>query len=53
MVPVYLDFGKNVLLRIAAVRLAGGTSEKVSLELALPRAPRRAIINSMHDVLSR
>jgi len=53
IVPIYLDFGDDLLVRLGRVNLIGTASQQVTQELELQRAPRRVVINARHDVLAR
>jgi len=53
IVPIYLDFGDDLLVRVGRVALTGAQTQPVTQELELPRAPRRVVINARHDVLAR
>jgi aminopeptidase N len=52
-VPIYLDLGNDRLGRLGSIQLAGSTTVKVNVEVALPQKPRRVFINAHHDVLAR
>lgn len=53
VVPIYLDYGKDELARLGAVRLIGTAPQKVEAEIPLPRAPKRVVLNALNDVLAR
>lgn len=53
LVPVYIDFGGDRVARLALMRLVGSKTENMDVQIELPAAPRRVLINYMHDVLSR
>jgi aminopeptidase N len=52
-VPIYLDFGNDRFVRLGVGTITGSTTSRMSADVALPQKPRRAIVNAMHDVLSR
>ena len=52
LVPVYLDFGDGPVA-LGTVALSGATSQTIDGQVALPRRPRRVVLNAMHDVLAR
>jgi len=52
-VPIYLDFGNDRVGRLGTIAITGSATAKLSVEVNLPQRPRRALINAMHDVLSR
>jgi hypothetical protein len=52
-VPIYLDFGNDRFVRLGVGTIVGSTISKLSVEVSLPQKPRRAVVNAMHDVLSR
>ena len=47
------DFGNDRVVRLGVGTIVGSRTSTVSVNVALPQKPRRAIINAMHDVLSR
>lgn len=51
-VPVYA-VSKGEARRIGFVTLVGSATAPVHLEAQLPKAPDRAVVNALHDVLSR
>jgi hypothetical protein len=53
VVPLYLDFGRDSIVRLAQAVITGNRSMPVDVEVELPRAPRRAVLNAMSDVLTR
>lgn len=53
VVPIYVDFGKDVVLPIGMIRLVGNTSLNVNTEAPMPRAPEKVLVNAFHDVLVR
>jgi hypothetical protein len=53
LVPIYVEFPDGNRARIGFIRLAGLTPESMNVELALPKAPRKVIVNALHDVLAR
>ncbi len=52
-VPIYLDFGNDRIVRLGVGTITGSTTSKLSVDIGLPQRLRRALINAMHDVLSR
>ena len=52
-VPIYLDFGNDKVGRLGTIAVTGSATAKLSVEVNLPQRPKRALINAMHDVLSR
>ena len=53
LVPVYIEFDKGAVSRLGGIRLVGNTTEKVDVEVALPKRPKAVVINAMHDILTR
>jgi len=53
VVPIYLDMGGDNIARLGQVHLSGQTPAKVDVTLPLPSAPRKIVINALHDVLVR
>lgn len=51
--PLYLEFDKGKVARLAVVALAGNQSTPIETTIKLPEKPRRVVANAMHDVLSR
>jgi hypothetical protein len=51
--PLYLEFDKGKVARLAVVSLAGNQSVPIDTTLKLPERPKRVIANAMHDVLTR
>jgi hypothetical protein len=52
-VPIYLDLGNDRLGRLGSIAIAGSSTVKVSVDVALPQKPRRVFINARHEVLAR
>jgi len=52
VVPIYV-LTKGEARRVGRVRIEGNATVPVEIEQALPRAPDRAIVNALHDVLYR
>lgn len=53
IVPIYLDYGKDSIAKLGQMVLVGSSSTPIDVEIALPREPRRVVINAMQDVLTR
>jgi hypothetical protein len=53
LIPIYADFGGDSIAQMGSVRLIGNTSQTIDTEVALPKPPRRMVINFMHEVLAR
>ena len=53
VVPLYIDFGKDVIVPIGNLRLVGNSSQTINAETPMPRAPVRVLINALNDVLVR
>ncbi|MEO8033115.1 MAG: M1 family aminopeptidase [Acidobacteriota bacterium] len=53
LVPIYIEFADGNMARIGAIRLTGLAPQSLNIELALPQAPKRVLVNAHHDVLSR
>ncbi|HWZ86165.1 MAG TPA: hypothetical protein VN032_08190, partial [Thermoanaerobaculia bacterium] len=51
--PLYIEFEKGELLRLAVVTFTGPESVPIATTLRLPKKPVRIVANSMHDVLTR
>jgi hypothetical protein len=52
-VPVYLDLGNDRLERLGTIPVIGSSSVKLNVDINIPIKPRRALVNSFHDVLAR
>lgn len=53
VVPIYLDFGNDLIVPVGRIRVVGSSPSKVDAEMPLPRTPERVVINAFHDVLTR
>jgi aminopeptidase N len=53
LVPVQVDFGKNDLQRIGAIGMTGESTVPIDVTLKLPKAPKRALVNGLGEVLAR
>jgi len=53
LVPIHIDFGKNDIVRIGQVGMTGGATVPVDAKLKLPKAPKRALVNAMGEILAR
>lgn len=52
LVPLYLDLGKEQVVRIARAPFKGTQSQSLDMTLELPRKPRRVRANARHDILT-
>jgi len=53
VVPIYLDMGADKIARLGQVQITGQTPVKIDVAISLPSAPRKIVINALHDVLAR
>ncbi|HEV8580925.1 MAG TPA: M1 family aminopeptidase [Thermoanaerobaculia bacterium] len=53
VVPIYLELGKNEMVRVGLLPMVGETSMPVDVKLKLPKKARRAFLNAHGEVLSR
>ncbi|HKO54384.1 MAG TPA: M1 family aminopeptidase, partial [Thermoanaerobaculia bacterium] len=53
VMPLYLQFDKQTIIRFGATAIVGNATKEVNVELALPRKPQAVAINVNHDVLAR
>jgi hypothetical protein len=53
LVPLYLEFGKGELVRVGVATLQGTQPAPLDFTLKLPKAPKRVVVNALHDVLAR
>jgi hypothetical protein len=51
--PLYLEYDKGEVQRLAVVSLTGSQSIPIETTLKLAKKPKRVVGNAMHDVLSR
>jgi len=50
---LYLEFAKGEVGHLGVIPLIGSTTKSVDFTVRLPRAPKRVLLNTLHDVLSR
>ncbi|HEX7190943.1 MAG TPA: M1 family aminopeptidase [Thermoanaerobaculia bacterium] len=53
VVPIYLTFEKGAFAKLGMMVLVGNQTKNIDVDLPLPRKPKSAEINLMHDVLAR
>ena len=53
VVPIYLDMGGDKIARLGQVQITGATPAKIDVTIPLPSAPKRIVVNALHDVLAR
>ncbi len=53
VVPLYVELGKNELVRVALLPMAGEAAVPVDLKLKLPKPGRKALLNVHGEVLAR
>jgi hypothetical protein len=53
VVPVYLTFDKGAFAKLGSMVLIGSQTKTLDVDLPIPRKPKSAEINLMHDVLTR
>jgi hypothetical protein len=53
LVPLSVDFGKNDVHRIGMVGMTGEATIPIDAKLKLPKAPKRALVNALGEVLAR
>ncbi|HEV7920976.1 MAG TPA: M1 family aminopeptidase [Thermoanaerobaculia bacterium] len=53
VMPIYLRFDQDRVVRLGATTIIGSTTKEVSVEISLPRRPTGVGINMNHDVLAR
>lgn len=53
IVPVYLTYEKGAFAKLGDIPLVGEASKSVDVVLTLAQRPKGAMINAMHDVLTR
>jgi len=50
---LYLEFAKGEVGHLGVIPLIGSTTKPVDFTVRLPKAPKRVLLNTLHDVLSR
>lgn len=53
LVPIYVEFSKTESARVGLLPLVGEATVPVDVQLALPKKPKRALINARGEVLAR
>ena len=53
LVPIYVEFDKGQVFKIAQIPMIGPTGRDVDFEVRLPKRPNKISINAMHDVLAK
>jgi hypothetical protein len=53
LVPIYVEFSKTESARVGVLPLVGEATVPVDVQLALPKKPKRALINARGEVLAR
>ncbi len=52
-VPIYAEFDKGQIFKIAQIPMIGATTKNLDFEIKMPKKPNKLAINLMHDVLAR
>jgi aminopeptidase N len=53
VVPIYLEMGNDRIARLGQIQIAGTTPAKIDVTIPLPSAPKKIMVNALHDVLTR
>jgi hypothetical protein len=53
LVPIYVEFSKTESARVGVLPLVGEATVPVDVQLALPKKPKRVLINARGEVLAR
>lgn len=53
LVPIYVEFDKGQIFKIAQIPMIGSSSRDLDFEVKLPKKPNKITLNAMHDVLAR
>lgn len=53
MVPLYAQFGKGQLALLGRLPFRGEMEQALDVTVALPKRPKRVLLNALHDVLAR
>jgi hypothetical protein len=53
LVPLSIELGKNDVHRIGMIGMTGEATIPIDAKLKLPKAPKRALVNALGEVLAR
>lgn len=53
LVPIYVEFSKTESARVGVLPFVGEATVPVDVQIALPKKPKRALINARGEVLAR
>ena len=53
LVPLEVDFGKDGIVRIGHLGMTGEATVPIDVTLKLPKAPKRALVNGLGEILAR
>jgi hypothetical protein len=53
LLPIYVEFSKTESARVGVVPLVGSATVPVDVQIALPKKPKRVLINARGEVLAR
>ena len=53
LVPVYVEFDKGQLFKVAESPMIGSVARDLDFEVRLPKRPNKISLNAMHDVLAK
>lgn len=53
LVPIYAEFDKGQLFKIAQIPMVGSTTRPIDFAVRMPKKPNKIMINALHDVLAK
>ena len=53
LVPVYVEFDKAQVFKVAQIPMIGSTTRDLDFEVRLPKKPNKISLNALHDVLAK
>lgn len=53
VIPLYVELGKDEWAVLGRAGMLGSSTLPIDVQVSLPKPPRRAKVNAMHDVLAR
>lgn len=53
LVPVYAEFDKGQVFKIAQIPVVGSTTRPIDFSIRMPKKPNKIMINALHDVLAK
>ena len=53
LVPIYAEFDKGQIFKIAQTPVVGSTTRPIDFALRMPKKPNKVTINALHDILAK